>query len=108
MNGLYDFAMSKETHDTVLATMVITSFLAAVRKFAPEQIQATRRAAAKALMVLWNFFVDWMVGFWSLKQGQPIHPGTTKLETHTDATGRDVLLEIPPPPQPAGPAQQTK
>jgi hypothetical protein len=99
MNSLIDFASDSKVHDTVLMTMVITSFLAAIRRF---------KEPKSWWQLGWNFLFDWAQGFWSMKTGQPLHPATTQqLETHTDGTRKDVKLttSIPDPTPPATPAQ---
>lgn len=113
MNGFFDFAADSKVHDTVLVTMVISSFLAAIRRFKDETIKAVG-GWKRAAMIFWNFLYDWATGFWSMKQGQPVHPiATQQLETHTDGAVKDVTLttsiESPSPlAQPEGPAQPKK
>lgn len=82
MNGLMNFAADSKVHDTVLITMVISSFLAAIRRF---KETADPKAWKQIAKTFWNFLYDWATGFWSMKTGQPLHP--------TD------------PQQPGGPAQ---
>lgn len=101
MNGFVDFAFDPKVHDTVLMTMVITSFLAAIRRI---------KNPVAWWHIGWNFFYDWVTGFWSMKTGQPVHPSATmqQLETHTDGATKDVLLTTATstdPTPPAAPAQ---
>lgn len=63
MSGLLDFVADSKVHDTVLMTMVVTSFLAAIRRI---------KNATRWWHIGWNFFYDWVTGFWSMKTGQPI------------------------------------
>lgn len=113
--SFYDFAADPKVHDTVLWTMVITSFLAAIRRFKDDTIKAQTRAWIRALMLFWNFLYDWAIGFWSMRTGQPIKTTTQQLETHTPSgdtlkltSSTETPSFTPPPPQPAGPAQPTK
>jgi len=85
MSSAVDFALDPRVHDTVLVTMVISSFLASIRRFKDETIKAQKNNWIKAGMVFWNFLYDWAVGFWSMKQGQPVHPISTQ-STETNPT----------------------
>lgn len=70
MNGFTGFISNPQVHDTVLYTMAVTSFIAALPKWGSVKIGSVVDAAG----VLYRFFYDWLVGFWSMKTGQPIHP----------------------------------
>lgn len=114
MNGFMNFLGDPRVHDTALLTMVISSLLAAIRRF--KTIDNTPIAPgwwAKTKLI-WNFFYDWMTGFWSMKQGQPVHP--LEIQTSTSEPGpngpktqQSTLTteeSIPPPlAPPAAPAQ---
>ena len=65
MSVLTSFVSDPRVHDTVLVSMVITSFLAAIRRF---------KTVTNFGQLLWNFFYDWATGFWSLKTGHPLSP----------------------------------
>ena len=65
MNGFTSFLGDSKVHDTVLVTMVISSFLAAIRRI---------KVVTKWWQLLWNFFYDWATGFWSMKTGHPVPP----------------------------------
>lgn len=90
MIGVLDFAKDSRVHDTMLVTMVITSFLAALRRFKDASSPSPWLHSGK---LFWNFLFDWATGFWSMKQGQPLHPITTQqVETHTSDTNKDVTV----------------
>ena len=72
MDGFVSFVGDPKVHDTVLVTMVISSFLAAIRRF---------KIVTKWWQLLWNFFYDWATGFWSMKTGQVHVVDPTKPET---------------------------
>ena len=83
MNGFTQFAGDPKVHDTVLITMIITSLLQAVRRFAKIDNTPIAPGMWAFLKLMWNFAYDWTVGFWSMKTGQPpIHP----LELHTQSS----------------------
>jgi len=65
MNALTSFLGDPKVHDAVLVTMIVSSFLAAIRRF---------KTVTNFGQLLWNFFYDWATGFWSLKTGHPIAP----------------------------------
>jgi hypothetical protein len=92
MQGLTSFLGNKDVHDTVLITMLITAFLAALPKPGTVWVKVTgwRDAALHFVGVAYKFAYDWATGFWSMKTGQPIHPDDLN------------------PQQPAGPAQPRK
>jgi len=82
--------------------MVITSFLAAIRRI---------KVVTHWWQLLWNFFYDWAVGFWSMKTGQPIHPGdvqhvltseqtpnSSKIQDSTLTSGADPIPPVAPAP----------
>ena len=82
MSGFTEFLGDPKVHDTALLTMVISSLLAAIRRF--KTIDNTPIAPGwwAKTKLLWNFFYDWMTGFWSMKQGSNLHP----LELHTQSS----------------------
>lgn len=82
MNGAMNFLFDPKVHDTVLVTMVITSLLAAIRRFKTIDNTPIAPGAWAFLKLVWNFAYDWALGFWSMKTGQPIHP----LEIHTSSS----------------------
>lgn len=92
MNGATNFLFDPKVHDTVLVTMIITSLLAAVRRFKTVDNSPIAPGFWAWMKLLWNFAYDWAVGFWSMKTGQPIHP----LEVHTTTSE----------PTPSGPKTQ--
>jgi hypothetical protein len=108
MNGFTKFLADPQVHDTMLWTMVITSFLGAIRRY---------KAPANWLQTFWNFLYDWATGFWSMKSGQPLRTSTQQLEEHTDGATKDLkvtastetaapAVAAPPfPPSPATPNQ---
>lgn len=72
MNGLINFVSDSKFHDSLLISMVITSFIGAIHRIA---------SPTKWWQTFWNFFYDWLTGFWSMKTGQkpvsdPIKPET--------------------------------
>lgn len=96
MNGFTSFLSDPKVHDTVLWTMIITSFLAAIRRI---------KIVTKWWQVLWNFLYDWAVGFWSMKTGQPLHPGDTahiqiSEQTSTGSKSEDSTFTSEPGPIP--------
>ena len=104
MDGFVSFVGDPKVHDTVLVTMVISSFLAAIRRF---------KIVNRWWQVLWNFFYDWATGFWSLKTGQPVTqhiqtseqtPGSSKIEDSTFTSGPDPAKDQNPIPPVAIPA----
>ena len=66
------FLGSPQVHDTVLISMVVTAFLAAIRRI---------KDPIKWWQVGWNFIYDWATGFWSMKTGQVHTVDPTKPET---------------------------
>ena len=91
MNGLLNFIADPKVHDTVLGTMLVTSFIGAIRRFP---------APSNWYQTAWNFLYDWLVGFWSLKTGKPLpetHIQTTQ-ETPQTKTTQDVTIQNPIPP----------
>lgn len=84
MNSFIDLVADPKVHDTVLLTMVITSFISAIRRI---------KVVTKWWHLLWNFGYDWLVGFWSMKTGQPLHTTETELKTSTDGSTKDVSLK---------------
>ena len=88
MSVLTSFVSDPRVHDTVLVSMVITSFLAAIRRF---------KTVTNFGQLLWNFFYDWATGFWSLKTGHPLPPTIDPGKT-----------QDPNPISPETPAQPTK
>jgi len=75
MNGFGDFLLDPKVHDTALLTMVISSLLAALRRFKIIDNTPIAPGMWAKVKLLWNFVYDWMTGFWSMKQGQtPLHP----------------------------------
>ena len=65
VNGFVNFVSNPQVHDTVLYTMVVTSFIAALPKWG----SVTIRTKIDAIGVFYRFFYDWLVGFWSMKTG---------------------------------------
>jgi len=84
MNSVIDFASDPKVHDTVLMTMIVSSFLNAIKKF---------KVVTKWYHVLWNFFFDWSTGFWSMKTGQPLHSVETELKTTDDGGTKNISLK---------------
>ncbi len=83
MNSFTQFAGDPKVHDTVLVTMIITSLLQAVRRFAKIDNTPIAPGIWAFIKLVWNFVYDWTVGFWSMKTGQPpVHP----LELHTQSS----------------------
>lgn len=87
MNVLTSFVSDPRVHDTVLASMVITSFLAAIRRF---------KTVSNFGQLLWNFFYDWATGFWSLKTGHPLTPSVEPGKTQDQ---NPTLPGTPAPPK---------
>ena len=89
MTGFLEFVADSKVHDTVLVTMVISSFLAALPK--PGH-------GGFSWADLYKFIYDWMVGFWSMKTGQPlpdIHIQSSQ-QTPTSLTTQDVTIPTNP------------
>ena len=111
MSGFVNFLGDPKVHDTALLTMVISSLLAAIRRF--KTIDNTPIAPGwwAKTKLLWNFFYDWMTGFWSMKQGSNLHP--LELHTSTSEPGPDgpktleqtLTTEAPNPLVPVAPAK---
>ncbi len=105
MNGLTSFLSDAKVHDTVLWTMVITSFLAAIRRV---------KVVTKWWQLLWNFFYDWAVGFWSMKTGQPLssvstqHIQTAEQTPNSSKIEDTTITSVPDPIQPVTNPAQTK
>lgn len=79
-----DFVLDPKVQNTVLITMVITSFLAALpKRFA---------VADNAWKVAYNFFYDWLTGFWSMKTGHALVTG----ENVPVVSNAKVEPEVPP------------
>ena len=88
MSVLTSFVSDPRVHDTVLVSMVISSFLAAIRRF---------KTVTNLGQLLWNFFYDWATGFWSLKTGHPIAPAENHSQVQVNPD------PIPPVSNPAQP-----
>lgn len=82
MNGFGDFLLDPKVHDTALLTMLVSSLLAALRRFKVIDNTPIAPGLWAKIKLFWNFIFDWMTGFWSMKQGQPLH----SLEVHTQTS----------------------
>lgn len=101
MNSVFNFLADPKVHDSMLLSMIVTSFIGAIRRYG----QAT-----KWWQIGWNFFYDWLVGFWSLRQGQSPKPAEAHVQTSEqtatssktqDATFTGASDPTPPVPSPA-------
>jgi len=82
MSGFVNFLGDPKVHDTALLTMMVSSLLAALRRFKVIDNTPIAPGFWAKIKLFWNFIFDWMTGFWSMKQGQPVHP----LELHSSSS----------------------
>ena len=81
MNGMLAFLADSKVHDSVLLTMVITSFLASIRRFKEVNNEPIVPGLTAMVKLLWNFFFDWVTGFWSMKTGQSPRPAEIHVQS---------------------------
>jgi len=111
MSGFGEFLLDPKVHDTALLTMLVSSLLAALRRFKVIDNTPIAPGLWAKIKLLWNFVFDWMTGFWSMKQGQPVHPtNETHIETSTQtpdgsATQKATFISGPDPLPAAGPSE---
>lgn len=88
MNGFLNFIADSKVHDSLLGTMIVTSFLAAVRRFKTIDNTPIAPGFWAALKLLWNFIYDWLTGFWSMKTGHSVTPSdpNSKVPDKADPT----------------------
>jgi hypothetical protein len=109
MNGFVSFLGDPKVHDTALLTMLITAALAPLRKFKTVDNTPIAPGFWSKCKLTWNYFVDFMTGFWSMKQGQPLHPlevssSSSEIAPDGTKTSKQSTLTTESPENPTAPA----
>lgn len=78
MNGFLGFVSDPHVHDTVLVTMVVSSFILALPHPSADPNTWWK--------VLYKFGYDWLTGFWSMKTGGQLASNPIPPVTNPDPT----------------------
>lgn len=114
MSTFLSFIADSKVHDSVLGTMIVTSFLAAVRRFKTVDNTPIAPGFNSKIKLLWNFFYDWLTGFWSMKSGHGVPTNEVHIQTSEQTPDSTKIQDAtftsaPIPTQPVAiPAQPTK
>lgn len=106
MNSFVNFISDSKVHDSVLMTMIVTSFLAAIRRFKTVDDTPIAPGFRAKIKLGWNFFYDWLVGFWSMKTGQAppgVHIQTSEQTATTSKTEDATFVSASNPTPPVTP-----